>query len=511
MLTNTKSLVTHRIYRADLKEKIAISQKQIREKITVADAKIFHRTQAINSKRPYQTIEEEQTVRQDILAEQIKIWKRTLPTLLQKLSRIPDPRRPKSVKHKIVVLMIFGLLAFVFRLSSRREMNRELTGAAINHNLQKIFPELDSIPHADTLARLLEKINVNVIENAHIALIKQLINGKKFKKLLINGCLPITIDGCQKLFRNGLLHDSHWLQRTVGNDDNKIEQQYVYAMEANITLKNGLSIPLLTEYLSMENNQLINPLSKQDCELNAFERLAARLKKHFPKLKIIVFMDALYATQGVMGILHQCHWEYVIQFSKNRLRNFAKILNKQRKAKSIIPGQPYYRGRKQEFYWKNNLEYGYDWELMISLVACLERREEVNKLTGAVEVKYSEHAWISSIPLSIDNVHELLNLGARKKEAIEDSINTEKNRGYHYKHLFSHNWNALKGFHLLMRLGHAMNALSQFTKRLKKYVNENGSSATLSFIKETLFSPWLTDTWYAKQHHQIPQLRFLME
>jgi len=63
----------------------------------------------------------------------------------------------------------------------------------------------------------------------------------------------------------------------------------------------------------------------------------------------------------------------------------------------------------------------------------------VNKVTGNIEVKYSEHCWISSIPQSIDNIHELLNLGARKKEAIEDSINTEKNQGYHYKHLFSHN------------------------------------------------------------------------
>lgn len=110
-------------------------------------------------------------------------------------------------------------------------------------------------------------------------------------------------------------------------------------------------------------------------------------------------------------------------------------------------------------------------------------------MTGKLEVKYSEHTWIASIPLSIDNVHELLNLGARKKEAIEDSINTEKNRGYQYKHLFSHNWNAMKGFHLLMRLGHAMNALSQFTRRLKKYIKENGVNATLTFIKETLFSP----------------------
>jgi hypothetical protein len=144
-------------------------------------------------------------------------------------------------------------------------------------------------------------------------------------------------------------------------------------------------------------------------------------------------------------------------------------------------------------------------------VACLERREEVNKLTGVLEVKYSEHTWISNIPISIGNVQELLNLGARKKEAIEDSINTEKNRGYQYKDLFSHNWNAMKGFHLLMRLGHAMNALSQFTKKLKKYIKENGISATLKFIKETLFSPWLTDVWYEDQLKKTSQLRFQME
>jgi hypothetical protein len=511
MLTNTKSPATHAMYRANLKELISVSQKQIRENINATDSNIIHRTQAINAKRPYHTIEEEQEARQDILGEQIKIWRRVLPTLLQRLSRIADPRRPKSIKHKISVLMIFGLLAFVFRLSSRREMNRELTGAAINHHLQKIFPELDSIPHADTLARFLETAKITEIESAHIAMIKQLIMGKKFKKLLINGCLPITIDGCQKLFRNGLLHDSHWLQRTVGSNESKTEQQYVYTMEANITFKNGLSIPLLSEYLSMDNNQLTNPVSKSDCELNAFERLAERLKEHFPRLKIIVFMDALYATQGVMGVLDEYRWEYIINFSKNKLKSFAKLLNKNRSKKLMIPCQSHYRGRRQEFYWHNNFKYGYDWQLNISLVGCLERREEVNKLTGKLEVKYSEHTWVSSIPLSINNVHELLNLGARKKEAIEDSINTEKNRGYQYKHLFSHNWNAMKGFHLLMRLGHAMNALSQFTRKLKKYIKVNGVNATLTFIKETLFSPWLTDKWFEDQYKQIPQLRFLME
>lgn len=139
-------------------------------------------------------------------------------------------------------------------------------------------------------------------------MIRQLINGKKFKKLLIHGCLPISIDGSQKLFRDGLLHDSHWLQRTVGKENLQTKQQYIYIVEANITLKNGLNIPLLTEYLAMDNNQLANPTNKQDCELKAFERLAEKLKKHFPRLKIILFMDALYATQSVMGLLHQYGW-----------------------------------------------------------------------------------------------------------------------------------------------------------------------------------------------------------
>jgi hypothetical protein len=82
MLVNIKSPVTHAIYCANLKEKISVSQIQIRENINAADAKIIHRTQAINAKRSYQTLEEEQTARQNILAEQIKVWRRAFPSLI---------------------------------------------------------------------------------------------------------------------------------------------------------------------------------------------------------------------------------------------------------------------------------------------------------------------------------------------------------------------------------------------------------------------------------------------
>ena len=145
------------------------------------------------------------------------------------------------------------------------------------------------------------------------------------------------------------------------------------------------------------------------------------------------------------------------------------------------------------------------------MIACAESYDDVNRKTGEIEKRYSEHTWISSIPANVKNLHELFNLGMRKHWLIEDSFNTEKNRGYNYKHAFSYHWNAMQGFHLLMRLAHAINALSEFTKTLKKYIHSLGCSATMKLIKETLFSPWLSLEWYDEQTSRKPQLRLQLE
>jgi len=190
------------------------------------------------------------------------------------------------------------------------------------------FPEITTIPHADTLARLLENTDSKEIERIHISLIKALIRKKKFKKLLIQDCIPITFDGSQKLYRQGLLQDSRWCERKVGGKNSEDIQQYIYTLEANITLKNGLTIPLLTEYLYRSVNKLEQDKTKQDSEITAFERLSERLKKYFPRSKIILMLDALFATQNVMDIIHNHGWEYLIRLPKKKLTDLSKMLKK---------------------------------------------------------------------------------------------------------------------------------------------------------------------------------------
>ena len=110
--------------------------------------------------------------------------------------------------------------------------------------------------------------------------------------------------------------------------------------------------------------------------------------------------------------------------------------------------------------------------------------------------------------INIRNVHEICNLGARKRCLIEDSMNTEKNRGYYYEHAMSANWNALIGYHLLMRLGHAINAISEFTRKLKKYIKEKGVKVILDLIWETISNPWLDREWIQNEKLKSARLLF---
>ena len=72
--------------------------------------------------------------------------------------------------------MLYGLLVFVFQYGSRRAANGQITRPMFEHNLRLLFPQLESLPHSDTLFRLLCRIDVGQIEQAHIELVNHRLN-----------------------------------------------------------------------------------------------------------------------------------------------------------------------------------------------------------------------------------------------------------------------------------------------------------------------------------------------
>ena len=88
--------------------------------------------------------------------------------------------------------------------------------------------------------------------------------------------------------------DEKCQQRTVGKEGHQYKQYYVYVLEASLAFQNGMTIPLMSEFLDYTKGD--TDRKKQDCEIKAFKRLACRLKKVFLKLSIMLLIDGLYAN-----------------------------------------------------------------------------------------------------------------------------------------------------------------------------------------------------------------------
>jgi len=151
--------------------------------------------------------------------------------------------------------------------------------------------------------------------------------------------------------------------------------------------------------------------------------------------------------------------------------------------------------RRQYFQWVNPIRYYYGPNLKKSIdvhvVVCTEQWEVLDPDTARIVTKENHHAWISSRPLSRLNVHTRCNLGARHRWGIEGAFLVEKHQGYSYEHAFAKQWNAMKGYHYLMRLAHLLNTLARFSKDLAELFATLGVQAAIGFIRNTLTGPWL--------------------
>lgn len=458
----------------------------------------------------YQSIEVERQERQEASLGQLGVLRARLPWLMARLGRIDDPRHPRKTKHQLTVLLLYGLLTFVFRQASRREANRNLTRPMFLENLRLLFPEIQSLPHHDTLNRVLAEMDVAQLEHLHRQLLTRLMGQKKFRRHLVAGRYPVAIDGTGKLTRSQPL-SGQWGERRRSGPAQQ-HQHYVYVVEASLAFPNGMTIPLVSEFCDNTQGELGE--DKQDCEIRAFYRIAKRLKQAFPKLPILLLLDGLYANGPVMDACRDHGWQFLIVLRDGSLPATWQEYTGLRKLETGNRAARYWGGRRQSFEWVNDIERDYDAgqkrrrkRQVVHVVVCEESGEEIAPDATHRVHKQARHAWVSSEPLSAATVHERCNLGARNRWGIEQGFLVEKHHGYQYEHCFSWNWTAMKGYHYLMRLAHALNVLALHTTTMAKRVRELGVRGVLQFVYETLTGPWFDANTVAQRWRGPLQLR----
>ena len=269
-----------------------------------------------------------------------------------------------------------------FKLGSVRNINYSIghhSGTHFLDNFKKLFSVLGitqettglmRMPDYQTLIYLLEKLEPIEFEKLIIKNIKYLFRKKVFDQYrLLNKWYMLAIDGTQIVtFKKR--HCEHCLRRKIGKNEkgDTIYQYYHYIISVSLVTKNGICIPILNEFVENESMDV----TKQDCELKAFYRLAPRLKKYFPRTNFCLLLDSLFAGEPSMNICKKYDWKYITVFKKGSIPNLYK------EYQSLLPKCLENRSSHvvdakitQKFAWVNDMDYeGH----MVSVIECAETK-----------------------------------------------------------------------------------------------------------------------------------------
>jgi len=256
--------------------------------------------------------------------ELLKIINHFFPDLIPLLRQGKDHRHQSYITYKNHVLLFVRILAAVFRIESMRKITDELNRSISIKNSEKMLgiDELEELPHWKTINDYLEKPDPSILEEIIPKLVTRLTRMRTFEKSRIrNKYWHIVVDATQ-LYSFSERHCEHCLERKYKDiEGNIIRREYYHVvLEAKIVLNRNMAISICTEFVENESPDV----TKQDCERNAFYRMAKKLKKRFPRLPICLGMDSLYACAPVFTLCEENNWKYIIRFKDGSIKTIAE-------------------------------------------------------------------------------------------------------------------------------------------------------------------------------------------
>jgi hypothetical protein len=333
-----------------------------------------------------------------------------------------------------------GLMAFLLKVGSRRQVRFELDSPEALANLNRLARAgQEAMAHSDTLNYFLGHVPPASLARVRRQMVQRLVRMKALDGGRLFGHFLVVLDATGQLhFRQR--HCPHCLEQVHGG------QTFYFhnVLEAKLVTPDGLAISLDNEFIENTDPKA----TKQDCELKAFGRLAERLKKDYPQLPLCLGFDGLYANGTVMDICRKNHWKYLITFKEGSLpalwteyQALVGLCPKNRKT-HCTP-----EGARQTFAWVERLEHLDD----------QQRRHQVNAFQCREQqgLEKTLFVWLTNWHISQDTVVALANRGGRCRWKIENQgFNIQKNGGFNLEHAYSTGERQIKNFYVLLQIAH---------------------------------------------------------
>lgn len=392
------------------------------------------------------------------------------------INEMMDPRHQSYISYSQADLVILGLLKNICSVESMNQMEEKFNEDICIHNLKVLSgnEKLKEMPHYDTLNYYLEQLSPNCLDELRGKMIRSLIRSKTFNEARIaGGYWRIILDGTG-LFHFKERHCENCLKAVHINEDKSKRIDYYHkVLEAKLILNDKIIVSLGTEFIENENEDV----TKQDCEQNAAKRLLARIKKQYPRLKICILGDALYAAESIMQICRNNEWKYILNKNDGNQKNISKDYE-------------YIKAAEEKYYEVNyKLEKGKS-----CFVNHVEEVTGKKEIFNVYEYEYTEKGevhrfmWITNIEVNKRNLEELVPAGRSRWKIENEGFNNQKNGIYKIEHLNSRNNNAMKNHYLLTQIADILMQLylagNKIIQKIKQSIKNTSSGLLESFRRQ---------------------------
>lgn len=416
-----------------------------------------------------------------ILSELVNVIRQYFPELINKFEGLTDKRNQSYVTYKMKVIFIVRLMGLMCEIKTMQGITREFNTNEAVENIAKICGlELEEIPHCDTINNVFENIKVEEIEKIIKYMIVRLIRGKIIEKYKIREkYYHVIVDGTG-LATSRKQYNENCLVKNKIDKKGEVYQEYsTYVLEAKLVV-GEMVFSIGSEFVeNTEKKEINNEKEKQDCEIKAFKRLAKKIKKEYPKLKIILSGDALYAGKPIFDICKKNGWKYIIRFKEGAIPTLYK------EYETVVKTDN--ESNKRDYEFVTGLDY---------------KEEKVNIIKYTEPKTKVEFVYITDLPISNKNVEVSINLGRKRWKIENEGFNIQKNGTFDIGHLYSRNATAIKVHYLLIQIAHIIRQLIEKGLKILKDLKFKLKEISQSITKELISTNSNLET------HKKVQLRF---
>jgi len=416
-----------------------------------------------------------------------KVIQSHFPDMFNQYNCLTDSRERKE--YSMAEIVTGALFMFVFKEASRNSYNNDRRETRFRKNFLKLFGF--NLPHGDTFDQVLCELPPTELEILKATLVSGLIEQKILRKFRFLGKFYlVAVDGTGMATFDEK-HCEHCLTKTSKNG---VTTYFHYVLEAKIVTSSGLSISLASEFIE---NIPGRDYEKQDCEQKAFVRLAAKIKKFFPRLPICILADGLYPNNTVFDICTKNNWSFIINLKDGNLKTVQTEVNL---LKATAKKKYVYRINKHlrttlEYSYLNEIEYSgkyYSW------VECNEDILNTNDNT----TEHQRFVYITNLPQNSKNVIETAHSGRLRWKIENEGFNTQKNLGYALEHKYSRNsFTAMQNYYQIMQIAHMINQMVEQSKLVVGLIMEHSKQTIVDLWKKLI--AYLTMV-YSNEENQLP-------